>query len=242
MPKRDEVLGGIVVLHGSEGGGAGGHERLAKFLAQHGYAALAFTWCASPRYPVAGVPPDVIDIDLEDTVQAIKWLQSRPKMKGKKTALYGWSRGAEQALILASMQQDAALPKLDALAVLGSTDRVFPGWSLNWSPHIPPVKPARAWRWQGKHLELGAPIQIENFKSPVFLSHGLQDIEHGESWYVARSQLLETRLRDQRSADSIVETLYLPEEGHVLSENGMRLHQEKLLDFFGRFLQQGEEA
>jgi dienelactone hydrolase len=234
MPEGPSPLARVVLLHGSEGGIPGHHSAaMARFLAENGYAALAFTWCASPT-PAPEIPSNVTNVDLERTCEAIRWLQGKSPLDGKKMALYGVSRGAEQALILASMQGDPSIPSMNALAVHASTSYVVP--ASGWDYGQPVV--AKAWCWHGQHLEPLQPIPIEKFTSPVFLSHGCNDPEYeGSLWYADRSRELEGRLRTKRPDDCVVETQYLPGEGHRLSDAGMRLHQERLLAFFRRHLQ-----
>ncbi len=229
LPKGKKVLGGVVVLHGSDGGGARGHDIMAEFLAMHGYAALAFTWCASPAYPVEGVPADVINIRLEDTFESIDWLSNQSAMRGKKMALWGFSRGAEQALVLASLPQPI---KIDAVAVHAATDCIVGGFTWSREADAQDLD-ARAWFWGGQPLCPGEPIAIENFAGQVFLSHGLEDGEHSDKWSPQRSQALESRLR---AAGREMETLYLPGEKHILSVRGAYAHREMLLRFLQKAL------
>ena len=46
IPRDQDVRGGVLVLHGSEGGGFGTHDRTAVLLACHGFTALAYDWAA----------------------------------------------------------------------------------------------------------------------------------------------------------------------------------------------------
>ena len=56
IPRYQDVRGGVLVLHGSEGGGFGIHDRTAVLLACHGFTALAYDWCGSHERPVEGLP------------------------------------------------------------------------------------------------------------------------------------------------------------------------------------------
>lgn len=236
LPTSAAVKAGVVLLHGSWGGIVETHHQdLGKFLAAHGYAALAFAWCTDPHHPVAGLPRDVIDVNLERTIEAINWLQAEPVMDGKPVALYGVSRGAEQALILAGMKHPA-IPKLGAIATHAATSMIVQGWSHDWDGRPDAVAiNAKAWRFQGCYFQPGDPIEIQNYRGPVFLHHGMKDTEHGPSWYAANSAILEAKL-STRGLRYVVETHYPADEGHVLSAAGMENLQGKLLAFFERHL------
>ena len=56
IPRDQDVRGGVLVLHGSEGGGFGIHDRTAVLLACHGFTALAYDWCGSYE---RGLPRDL---------------------------------------------------------------------------------------------------------------------------------------------------------------------------------------
>lgn len=219
----------VLLLHGSEGGGFGFHDVDAQLLASHGFAALAFTWCGSPAAPVDGVPQAVIYIDLDRTVEALKWLKERPGLEQLKIAISGVSRGAEQALILAALSStNSDIPKPDVVAALAPSDVYVQGFSWNWSSVGGPIDDdpsAKAWRWQGDYIgEVGSPIPIEIFDGKVLLMHGCED----ELWSVERSKRIEDRLR---KAQRSVETLYMQGEKHRLSNRGLHMYRSKLVDF-----------
>lgn len=238
VPNGQAIKGAVLLLHGSEGGGFGFHDIEGQFLAAHGIAALAFTWCGSPAAPVAGVPSEVINIDLERTIEAFRWLKSRPELKHKRIALCGVSRGAEQALILASLSaRHAEIPQPDAVVAHASTDTYVQGFSYNWKSgggSQPDDPSARAWLWRGKVIgAIGRPIPIERFAGPSLLSHGDED----EIWSVNRTQRLEKRLL---KAHRQVETLYLPGEKHHLSTKGLHAYRTRLVEFLDRMLNTSE--
>jgi dipeptidyl aminopeptidase/acylaminoacyl peptidase len=241
VPKQP-AKGGVLLLHGSEGGGFGVHDRQAQMLAAHGFVTFAFTWCGSAQDPMPGVPGEIVNIDLGRTMAAFRWLKNRPELVGKRVALWGVSRGAEQALILAAMSAEhPEIPKPDAVAVLAASDTIVAGYSWSWfaqgglwatirlwSGH------ARAWHWQDRDVgPIDSPITIERYDGPVLLAHGNED----SLWPVTRSHRLEERLR---AAHRPVETQYLPHEEHVLSIHGQHVHREKLVEFFERTLRVSE--
>ncbi len=234
FPISRKVLGSVLLLHGSEGGGFGYHDFDAQILASHGFATLAFTWCGSPRAPVKGLPSVVIDIALERTIEAMRWLRKNPQLAATKQAICGVSRGAEQAIILAALStQTDEIPKPDAVAVLAPSDVYVSGFSWNWQSvggPEPDDPNAYAWKWQGRNCgEIGQAIPLESFNGPVLLCHGEDD----EIWSIERSRNLEERLR---SAQRKVQTHYMVGEKHALSSAGLHSYRSTLVDFLERTL------
>lgn len=234
FPNQQPIKGAVLLLHGSEGGGFGFHDTEAQLLAAHGFAALAFTWCGSPAAPVQGVPSEVINIKLERTREAFAWLRRRAELKGKRIALYGVSRGAEQALILASLSaRHSEVLQPDAVVAYASTDIYVPGYSYNWKSaggSKPDDPTARAWLWRGRAIgAIGRPIPIELYAGPLLLCHGTED----EIWSVKRTQrLTEKLIRAHRN----VETFYLEGEKHRLSQKGQHVCRMRIVDFLQRTL------
>jgi hypothetical protein len=89
IPRDQDVRGGVLVLHGSEGGGFGIHDRTAVLLACHGFTALAYDWCGSPERSVDGLPSKVVDIPIEGPVKALRWLQRHESVRNKPLAIHG---------------------------------------------------------------------------------------------------------------------------------------------------------
>jgi dienelactone hydrolase len=203
---------------------------MAEYFAAHGYAALALSWCGAE-----GCPADVIDIPLDHTVAALGWLRNHAQVRGRRTGLYGISRGAEQALIISTFLSDEEkIPRADALALHAPSDVIVQGWSWDWvHPRCPTEQnpQARAWTWKGSSvgLEPGTRIEVERFRGPIFLSHGEKD----HLWEVERSKRLEKARLD---AGLPVEVLYPQDEGHQFWHDAESLRRAKLLDFFHRHL------
>lgn len=81
----------VLVLGGSEGDV---NPRVAAFLATHGYLALALGYFGSP-----GLPPELVDIEIEYFERGIAFLGKRPEANGP-LAVVGRSRGGELSLLL----------------------------------------------------------------------------------------------------------------------------------------------
>jgi len=151
IPRYQDVRGGVLVLHGSEGGGFGIHDRTAVLLACHGFTALAYDWCGSHERPIEGLPSKVVDIPIEGPVKALRWLQRHESVRNKPVAIHGVSRGAELAMIIATLPQDGRVPQLAAVSSLSGSDRIVQGFSWKWSKRSrkrASHRKARAWRWR----------------------------------------------------------------------------------------------
>jgi dienelactone hydrolase len=213
IPRYQDVRGGVLVLHGSEGGGFGIHDRTAVLLACHGFTALAYDWCGSHERPVEGLPSKVVDIPIEGPVKALRWLQRHESVRNKPVAIHGVSRGAELAMIIATLPQDGRIPGLAAVSSLSGSDRIVQGFSWKRSRKSrkrASYRKARAWLWRGEYFLPGTPIPVERCNAPVLLIHGLKD----KLWKAKRSERLERRLK---AAGKHVETFYMADEAHILS-------------------------
>lgn len=124
-----EIHGGVIVLHGSEGGSLPYHKLEAQFLAAHGYASLAFCWYNCRKNPITSAYSPLENIELRKTIQAIDWLKKTPAMSGKRLAIAGFSRGAEQAAVLGTLHD--AIELVDAIAIHTPSDIIEPG--VNWA-------------------------------------------------------------------------------------------------------------
>ena len=234
LPVGQEVRGGVVFFPGSEGRRLGGYQDvIARYLAAQGYLVLVFASWGHRECPVPGLPPFVIGIELERSIAAITWLQAYPGMQGKKTALWGFSRGAEQVLILASTQQDPSLPRIDVIAVHAVNSHTESGYYSVGQYVYPYCFEPRAWSWQGQYWPVWQPIAIEHFPRPILLSHAVED----EIWSFERAKVLAARAKDKRSPDAVLETHYLANEKHLFSREAMFSHVENVLRFFHRHLQ-----
>jgi hypothetical protein len=65
--------GGIVCLHGSEGGWAGWNDMYCALFAAHGFAALSRNYTKVMQWPT---PPDIDDVPLEGTVGALNTMRA----------------------------------------------------------------------------------------------------------------------------------------------------------------------
>jgi hypothetical protein len=103
------------------------------------------------------------------------WLRESEWARGRPIGLVGTSRGAEQALLVASILEGTSL--LAAVSVHASTSLVWGSWDpsrvARGSPRSLTVS---AWTYDGKPLRAGMPIAIERYAGPIFMSHGTKDM------------------------------------------------------------------
>jgi dipeptidyl aminopeptidase/acylaminoacyl peptidase len=218
-------------LHGSEGGFSGWAAWQALALAIKGFVTFPFPYSKGGNFRHAG---DIHDVDLDDTVDALRWLREYPRVSGK-LGLYGASRGAEHAILVTSlMARDGSAELPDAVAVHSPSDTIASAFIAgNWHPKQretwDPSK--RAWRWRGSSecLTPTTPIELERYPGPVFLSHGEDD----QVWSVDCTRRLERRLR---SSGRDPEVHYFPGEGHGFKCESKTSAQARLVAFFTKHL------
>ncbi len=138
VPNDGKPHPGIILLHGSEGGSLPYYRLEAQLMAMHGYAVLAFCWYNCAQNPISSPFQTLENIDLNKTLDAMSWLKASAYVAGKKTAVYGFSRGAEQTLLLAWKTAADGKNLPDAIAVHAPSDTVVGGFT--WA-----VMDSRCW-------------------------------------------------------------------------------------------------
>lgn len=233
-PPGEGPFPSIMLLHGSEGGMSGWTHRTAAILAANGFLCYPHSYSKGGNAWNAG---HIEDVDIARTAEALTALRSFAPGNGK-VAVYGVSRGAEHALLLASLMAHHGMDGLpNAVACLAAPDVVCgtfdarsfrdsgdPGWQA-WDPS------RRAWTWNGSSDALlpTTPIEIERYPGPLFLSVGLED----RTWSPDMTRRLEER---RKTADLPVEAHYYEGEGHVPGSEGENRHHEVLVSFLEQTL------
>src|SRR5262245_23406734 len=161
---------GMLLLHGSEGGNAPFTVLDAARLASKGYSALAYAYCDVPGTPL---PAKLANVEIGTTERAARWLKSSPHSgNAKRIGLFGFSRGAEQALLLASRARNSDL--FAAVAVHAPSPWV-------WASVDPVTKmPVRgssglllpAWLEHGVEVSPETRIPIERYDGPAVCTKG----------------------------------------------------------------------
>ncbi|WP_119166924.1 alpha/beta hydrolase family protein [Algihabitans albus] len=233
-PPGDGPFPAVLVLHGSEGAGAGWSHRNAVLLAAHGFLAFPFGYSKGGNAWNAG---SILDVPLDRTVEALAALKSFT-LAGAGLGLYGVSRGAEHALLVTSlMARDDLEGRPDAVAVHAPADVVCgafraatwrdrgdPGWQV-WDP----ADIAWTWRGSSEALRPTTPIEIERYTGPVFLSHGSAD----KMWSCEMTRRLEQRLT---AAGRSPEVHYYEGQDHMPDSEAENQHHAEIFDFFTRHL------
>jgi pimeloyl-ACP methyl ester carboxylesterase len=233
-PAGDSRCPAVLLLHGSEGGLSGWSHRNAVMLAAHGFLAFPFP------YSVGGNPwnaGSIENVELMNTVLALRGLRRFEACNGR-VALFGVSRGAEHALLVAALMSRGKLEgEPDAVAVHAAPDVVCAafdsrtrrdtgddGWAA-WDPA------KRAWLWNGSSEGLlpTAPIPIETYSGPLLLTHGERD----SVWSVETTRRLAKRLL---AAGLKPEVRYFKDEDHSLRSDAENVFNETLLNFLWRSL------
>ncbi len=154
-PARARPGAPAVVVIGGSGGGEDTFTVAA--LAMDGYPALALAYFKEP-----GLPPCLCAIPLEYFARAVHWLRAQPAARGRPVVLFGGSRGAEGALLIAAYQ-----PHLVDAVVASS-----PSYVINGSYG---GKTGPAWTFHGKPLPTQTTIPVAHIRVPLLLADGGQD-------------------------------------------------------------------
>lgn len=203
-PKEKGTYPGILLLHGSDGGnGDFWYEpdqrpirtgdcailpSIARYYAIKGYVAYALCYfdcdhhIGFDEYP----PQDLRNIDLYNiTYRALKWLRESSFVAGKKVAIWGASRGAEQALLLSSLlaQHNQIYKKRylepDVVMALSPSEEVIGAFSLQAAQAIMEGKEPvwgndPSWVFHDP-ITIGEKIDLSMCSQPFFLSYFEQD-------------------------------------------------------------------
>ncbi|WP_153768450.1 alpha/beta hydrolase [Labrenzia sp. CE80] len=239
-PPKDGPFPAVLLLHGSEGAMSGWSHRTAAILAASGFLAYPHGYSKGGNAWNAGA---IADVELTRTVEALTALRNFDACDGR-VALYGVSRGAEHALLVASlMAQHGLSPLPDAVACLAAPDVVCgafdarsfrdpgdPGWQA-WDPA------KRAWLWNGSGDGLlpTSPIPVEAYPGPLFLAAGVED----RTWSPEMSRRLEAR---RKAAKQHVTAHYYDSEGHVPGSDGENEHHRLLMSFLDTYLTNTDRA
>ena len=137
-----ETKGPLPVIIRLGGAGGGAFRMRSSLLAARGFAVLDLLYLhGRPQTEFFAVPIDTV-------FEALDWLETRPELDESRVGLYGSSKGAELALLVASLDG-----RVDAVAVWAPTSVAFEGISFQ------DIKPGSSWTLQGNPVPY-APARI----------------------------------------------------------------------------------
>lgn len=250
LPVDRKVSTTIVRLHGSQGGGNMQASSETEALVEQGFAVLQFCYFdCDQKEPKKN--RDLFDIEINYILSALRWIRSQ-SFSDQKIVLYGFSRGAELALIIGALAKDP-IEKPDAIVVHAPSEIVRGPWSPRWtksecwicakapcvpgkkeqfvwSPHCGPLDPQKidlnrsAWIFSGKIIPLNQRIEIERFRGPIFMSVGKKD----QLWPYEQTVRIESLLRSKGISP---EVHYFEDQGHVFSGTAELDRQRMVKDF-----------
>ena len=245
-PVGGRSLPTVVLLHGSEGGGAAEARAMAMRFAGQGFAALALNYFAWDLKGLEGVPNAHVNLPIEALETARDWLATRPQADVTRLGLYGHSKGAEFAEVAA-----VRFPWVRAVVACVPTDVIWEGYGSddgrNRAERRRPMPAiASSWSWRGEPLpyvplrpmaagvyfdnteryELSrrdhpdeakaAAIPLERTHARVLLLGGGRD----EVWASgAMSRRLKARMRSAGRGASVQVVVY-PRAGHQICGDG----------------------
>jgi len=176
----------ILLLGGSEGGIGTGMTSRAKDLQKLGFSVLSLSYFRGP-----GQNDKLELIPLEYFDKAIVWLKEKEGVDPERLAVFGGSKGAEAALVIASRHPElkAVIAGMPSNVVWAGVDWNFGQTDSSWSeggkpvPHLPYGEfswgkdIAAMYRDSLKQLSKypDAVIKIENSTAPVLLICGEED-------------------------------------------------------------------
>ena len=135
LPQTPDPSAAVLVLGGSDGGlryasSVGPH------LAARGYAVLALAY-----FHKGPLPNALTEIPLEYFDAAVRWLENHPRVVPSRLGVFGFSKGAEAALLLASRNASvrAVVAAAPSCVAWEGLNRWLPAGRSSWSANGMPV-------------------------------------------------------------------------------------------------------
>lgn len=259
LPNDNKPHPGIVLFHGSEGGSQRNMWVHALLLAQSGFSVMTFCWWDCGR-DTRSEPVQTLmsDIEIENSVKAIDWFRkSQHVQRQKGVGLYGISKGAELALVIASLSDQLPF-KVGAVVAHSPTDIIEKGSNINWldsrcwvcnegvsecafdqefwnracgkidGDFAPKDRDSLPmWRWKGVRLAINSRIEFEKFAGPMLITAGEEDTV----WLSDKNRVkrIESALR---RAGRKPKVYMFPGEGHSFSIEAEQKRKALVDQFF----------
>ncbi|HYI47054.1 MAG TPA: acyl-CoA thioester hydrolase/BAAT C-terminal domain-containing protein [Allosphingosinicella sp.] len=210
----------LLILGGSEGGTRGVRAMAAPFAAQ-GYAVLALSY-----FRADGLPPALDQILLETFDRGLAWLAAQPSVDRNRIGIFGISKGAEAALLVASRRAGiravvAGSPSHVVWQGLSQDFARRSSWSAGGAP-LPflPYEASRGFVSIFKLYEDALPnlpqnaqaaIPVERINGPILLISGRADALWPSA---AMAEAMVTRLRARGFRHRVAHVSYA-DAGHM---------------------------
>ena len=201
-------------------------------FAAHGFVALSHNCTIDARWLVH---PDIDDVPLESTRAALASMREEIAPFGCGLGLYGISRGAERALLVAQLlAEDGCAEVPDALAVHSPPDVAWPAFLVaNFLPGQSRAgrEAGPAWSWRGTHerTRSGTRLCPGAVRYPVFIAQGTED----KTWDASMARRLVARPIEHGCQP---EAHFFEGEGHIFRAEARNREWVLLTDFFARHL------
>lgn len=135
LPQTPDPSAAVLVLGGSDGG-LGYASSVGPRLAARGYAVLALAY-----FHKGPLPNALTEIPLEYFDAAVRWLENHPRVVPTRLGVFGFSKGAEAALLLASRNASvrAVVAAAPSCVAWEGLNRWLPAGRSSWSANGMPV-------------------------------------------------------------------------------------------------------
>lgn len=253
VPNDQSKHTSIVMLHGSEGGSAPYIDAEANILAMQGHSVLVLCYFDCNR-GLTGPRQTLKNIEATIVLDAVGWLRHQPQSDGK-VVVYGFSRGAELAMIVGSL--DFSKSNRPSALIAHSPSDVFNGpwnWSwrepacwlckagvgkcsastahsdFQWNPSCGPDDPNQIDQSKSAWLVLGVSVPINHqIKIEKYDGPILITVgEEDEVWPVDQTRRLEATLK---KAGRTPEIHYFPNGSHGFKGEDEITRREFVLEF-----------
>jgi pimeloyl-ACP methyl ester carboxylesterase len=198
-------------------------DALAAQLAAAGHPALSVAYFGRP-----GLPEELESIPLEYFARAIREFDARPGIDRRRVVVFGNSRGAEAALLVAEHYPRLVHGVIATAPSSKAYSAVLTGQLPAWTFRGKPV-PYAVIDDPDPKIETKAIIPVERINGPILLGSGADDELYDSAGY-AREIL---RRLDRRGFAFRVRSVVFPDTGHSVSA--------KLLPIALRFLDAGDQ-
>lgn len=197
FPNDGKTHPSLFFLHGSDGGASGWRDSEAIKWAQRGFIVMPYAY-----FGVPGGPAGLGGVPLDRAFAAMRYLRGTPQAKNEKLAVFGTSRGAEMAVLLASLPDAANL--IDAVIAHSPQDRTQASITVQQHGRLDFVRDSMgvqvpAWTYRNRFIPDGSPIALSRFAGPILLTIGTND----EIWPAAGTYALERQLAGRANAQVV---------------------------------------